>query len=101
VSRVTSWGWCLYRLLFVAHTDDQVGRMFGTGPDGRPRITYRIGAPVPRRAPHTLKAVQRAAVAAIAHSDVFWQIDTNLFACYDLPLDRAALQAWRRQVFRH
>jgi hypothetical protein len=87
--------------LFVAHTDDHVGRMFGTGPDGRPRITYRIPVPVTLCAAHTLTAVQRAVVAAIAHSDAFWQIDTNLLACYKLPLDRAALQAWRRQVFRH
>jgi hypothetical protein len=50
---------------------------------------------------HTLTAVQRAAVAAIAHCDAFWQIDTNLLACYELPADRVALQAWRRQVFRH
>jgi hypothetical protein len=87
--------------LFGAHTDDHVGRMFGTGPDGRPQITYHIGAPATLRAAHTLTAVQRAAVAAIAHADVFWQIDTNLLACYDLPIRREALQAWRRHVFRH
>jgi HEAT repeat protein len=87
--------------LFGAHTHHCLGRMHGAGPDRRPRITYRIGTPATLRAAHTLTAVQRAVVAAIAHCDAFWQIDTNLLACYELPADRVALQAWRRQVFRH
>ena len=86
--------------LFDAYVDDRVGRMFGTGSDKRARISYRISSTTSVRTLHSLSDVQRAAIAAIAHCDTFWQIDTNLLACYNLPVERADLQAWRRQVFR-
>jgi hypothetical protein len=84
--------------IFDAPAADLSGTSYSRGRDGQQRIVYRIREPVPLRMAQGLTAVQRGVVSAITRCVSFWQIDTNLFARYGLPDDRALLRSWLRQT---
>lgn len=84
----------MLNLAFGAHRADAEGTAWSRDRSGRLKIEYwgvkGEAAPVSAR---SLTTIQRASLRSLVASDPVWQVETNLFALFGLPIARDAVAA--------